>query len=57
MDYYKQHALQIIFMRAKNDVKHNHLIYNSYKREIEELELEPKNYEKAIRDLSNILKV
>lgn len=53
----KSYALQIILMRAKKDIKHNNRIYNSYKREIEELDLEPKEYEKAIRELSKVLKV
>lgn len=53
----KPYALQIILMRAKKDVKHSNRIYNSYKREIEELDLDSKEYEKAIRELSKILKV
>lgn len=53
----RSYALQIILMRAKKDIKHNNRIYNSYKREIEELDLEPKEYEKAVRELSKVLKV
>ena len=53
----KDFALALIFERAEKDVKGNHRIYTSYRQELEELDLSPKEYEKAVIKLSKLLKV
>lgn len=54
---YKNLNLDDLYERAKRDVKGNYLIYNAYKRELEELELSPEEYQKAIVKISKILKI
>lgn len=49
--------LHIIFAQAGRDAKGNYSIYHNYRRLIEELNLRPKEFERAIRELSRILKV
>ena len=49
--------LQIIFAQAGRDAKGNYSIYHNYRRMVEELNLKPKEFERAIRELSRILKV
>ncbi len=53
----KNLRLDDLYERAKRDVKGNYLIYNAYKRELEELELPPKEYRKAIVRIAQILKI
>lgn len=43
--------------RAKRDMKGNHMIYNMYRRELEDLDLSPKEYEHAVIMLSKVLKI
>lgn len=54
---YEDLRLDSIFKRAKRDIKGNYNIYNTYRRELEELELNSSEYEKAVRNLAKILKV
>ena len=49
--------LRIILAQAGRDAKGNYSIYHNYRRMIEELPLNPKEFERAIRELSKILKV
>lgn len=49
--------LRIILAQAGRDAKGNYSIYHNYRRMIEELSLTPKEFERAIRELSKILKV
>ena len=49
--------LNIIMAQAGRDAKGNYSIYHNYRRMVEELNLKPKEFERAIRDLSKILKV
>lgn len=49
--------LNIILAQAGRDVKGNYQIYHSYKRMLEDLNLSPKDYERAVRKLSAVLKV
>ena len=49
--------LNIIMAQAGRDAKGNYSIYHNYRRMIEELNLKPKEFERAIRDLSKILRV
>lgn len=53
----KKERLKNIMERAKLDHKEDYTIYHNYRRLLEELELEPKEFEQAVRKLSNILKV
>lgn len=53
----KEKRLKDIFTRAKHDTKGNYSIYHSYRNMIEELNLNPKDFEAAVRKLSNILRV
>lgn len=46
-----------ILKRAERDAKGDYGIYHMYKRMIEELELPPKEFEKAVRRLIDVLKV
>ena len=54
---YEDLRLDSIFKRAERDIKGNYNIYNTYRRELEELELNSSEYEKAVRNLAEILKV
>ena len=54
---YEDLRLDSIFKRAERDIKGNYNIYNTYRRELEELELNSSEYEKAVRNLAKILKV
>lgn len=49
--------LNVILDQAKRDAKGNYTIYHSYRNRIEELNLSPSEFEKAVRKLSGILKV
>ncbi len=49
--------LTAIFNQAKHDAKGNYAIYHNYRRMIEELNIPPAEFEKAVRKLSGILKV
>lgn len=53
----KQKKLSSILEQAKLDRKGDYSIYHNYRRLLEELELSPKDFEQAVRKLSNILKV
>lgn len=53
----QEKRLNEIMSRASLDIKGNYTIYHNYRRLVEELELEPKKFEVAIRKLSKILKV
>lgn len=56
-DAQKKEQLKNIMARAKLDHKGDYNIYHNYRRLLEELELSPKDFEQAVRKLSNILKV
>lgn len=49
--------LNIILAQAGRDAKCNYSIYHNYRRMIEELNLKPKEFERAIRELSKIMRV
>lgn len=49
--------LNIIVAQAGRDAKGNYSIYHNYRRMIEELNLKPKEFERAVRELSKILRV
>lgn len=53
----KVNLLASIMDQAKRDKKGNYSVYHYYCRKIEFLDLGPKEFEQAIRKLSNILKV
>ena len=57
MDTNTRERLNIILAQAGRDVKGNYQIYHSYKRMLEDLNLSPKDYERAVRKLSAVLKV
>ena len=57
MDKNKLEKLEDILKRAEKDEKNNYLIYHNYRRCIDLLELNPNEYEKAIRQLLNILRL
>ena len=50
-------TLDSILSIAARDRKGNYRIYDSYQRQIQSLNLSPKEYESAIIELSKILKV
>ena len=50
-------TLDSIFDIAARDRKGDYRIYDSYQRQIQRLDLPPKEYESAIIELSRILKV
>ena len=49
--------LHIILAQAGRDAKGDYRIYHSYRQMIEDLSLTPKEFERAIRELSKILRV
>lgn len=49
--------LNIIMAQAGRDAKGNYSIYHNYRRMIEELNMNPKEFERAVRELSKILRV
>lgn len=49
--------LNIILAQAGRDSKGNYSIYHNYRRMIEELNMNPKEFERAVRELSKILRV
>lgn len=49
--------VKAILDRAKKDSKGNMMVYNFYKRELEDLNLTPGDYERAVRKLSGVLKI
>ena len=53
----QEKKLSEIMSRASLDLKQNQLIYHNYKRMVEDLDLDPKDFEQAIRKLAAILKV
>lgn len=53
----KGNKLDAILRQASRDEKGDYTIYHNYRRLLEELELEPKEFEQAVRKLSNILRV
>lgn len=57
MDTNTRERLNIILAQAGRDIKGNYQIYHSYKRMLEDLNLSPKDYERAVRKLSAVLKV
>ena len=57
MDKNKLEKLEDILKRAKKDEKNNYSIYHNYRRCIDLLELNSNEYEKAIRQLLNILRL
>lgn len=48
---------RFVFDKAKRDVKGNYSIYNLYKRELEDIGLSPKEFERAVVELTKILRV
>lgn len=52
-----QWKLKKIFEQASHDAKGNFSIYHMYRHMIEDLILSPKEFETAIKKLTNILKV
>lgn len=56
---YADKAIEVkaILYRAKKDSKGNMMVYNFYKRELEDLNLTPGDYERAVRKLSEVLKI
>lgn len=56
-DTQKKEQLKNIMDRARLDHKGDYSVYHSYRRMIEDIGLEPKEFEKAIRKLLNVLKV
>lgn len=56
-DTQKKERLKSIMARAKLDHKGDYSVYHNYRRLLEELELSPKDFEQAVRKLSNILRV
>lgn len=52
-----QEKLKKIFEQARHDAKGNISIYHTYRRMIEDLILSPKEFEAAIKKLTNILMV
>lgn len=57
MDKNKLEKLEDILKRAEKDEKNNYSIYHTYRHCIDLLELNPNEYEKAIRRLLNILRL
>lgn len=57
MNTQKRERLNVILAQAGRDIKGNYQIYHSYKRMLDDLELSPKDYERAVRKLSAVLKV
>lgn len=49
--------LDKILAQAGRDIKENYQIYHNYKRMLEDLELNPKEYERAIRKLAAVLEI
>ena len=49
--------LNLIMAQAGRDIKGNYHIYHSYRRMLEDLELTSKEFERAVKQLANILKV
>lgn len=49
--------LAIIIAQAGRDIKGDYNIYHSYRRRIEDLNLSPKDFERAVRELSKVLRV
>ena len=47
----------VILAQAGRDIKGNYQIYHSYRRMLEDLELTPKEFENAVKQLAKILKV
>lgn len=56
-DLFTQNVINKILQRASLDRKGDYRIYNSYRHEIEDLILQPQEYEQVIRELAKILKV
>ena len=52
-----QEKLKKILSLARHDVKGDFRIYHMYRRQIEDLALSPKEFETAIRSLSNALEI
>lgn len=48
---------RFVFDKAKRDIKGNYSIYNLYKRELEDIGLSPKEFERAVVKLTKILRV
>lgn len=57
MDKNKLEKLEDILKRAEKDEKNNYSIYHNYRRCIDLLELNSNEYEKAIRQLLNVLRL
>lgn len=57
MDANTKRKLNSILYVASRDLKGDYRIYNSYQRQLQELDLSPKEYESAVIKLSKILKV
>lgn len=57
MDTNTKKTLNSIFEIAARDCKGDYRIYDSYRRQIQRLDLSPKEYESAIIKLSKVLKV
>ena len=53
----KRDELDRILAQAKMDAKGNYSIYHNYRRRIEDLDLDPKSFEQAVRRLAEIMKV
>lgn len=53
----KRDELDRILAQAKMDAKGNYSIYHNYRRRIEDIDLDPKSFEQAVRKLAEIMKV
>lgn len=53
----KEQKLKDIFNRARRDIKGDYSIYHNYRRLLEELELDPMEFETAVRKLVCLLRV
>lgn len=49
--------LDKILTQATADAKCDYRVYHDYRRRLEELELDPKTFEQAVRKLAKILRV
>lgn len=53
----KTEEVESIIDRARKDSKGNMMVYNFYKRELQDLNLSPGTYERSVRKLSEVLKI
>lgn len=53
----QQNALETIFNAARLEPKGNYSAYNMYRNQIENLDLDAKKYQAAVKELAKILKI